>query len=153
MLASLGNERGMHRDIVHVPRPNQKRIRRVGGTLVAMAAAFDDQAQVIFAGKFTAFGDVMCISCRDRVNAWLGDPRIHPSQRLSESRLLADVVWIFYVLQETLGRGAGRIGLEYRKRKVYCNQISADCIIELLPRRLRWPCGIGRTAAAKIRTR
>ena len=129
----------MHRDIVHVPGPNQKRIRRIGRALVAVAAALDHQAQVIFAGKIHGLSDVMGISCRDRVNARFGSPCVDPSQGLRESRLIADVIWIFQVLRETLGGGACRIGFDYRKRKVYRNQISADCVIESLPRRLRWP--------------
>ena len=153
MLASLRNECGMHRDIVHVPGPNQQRIGRVGCALVAVAAALDHQAQVIFAGKIHRLGNVMGISCRDGVNAWFGSPCVDPSQGLREPGLIADVVWIFQVLREKLGRGARRIGFEYRKRKIDRNQISADRIIELLPCRLRWPCGIGRTAPAEIRTR
>src|ERR1035441_1283642 len=119
MLASLRNECGMHRDVVHVPRPNQKRIRRIRGALVAVAAAFDHQAQVILAGKIHGLSNVMGSSCRDRVNAWFGSPSVNPSQGLRESRLIADVIWISDVLPETLGCGAFGIGFEYRKRKVY----------------------------------
>src|SRR5271166_5874918 len=153
MLASLRNKCGMHRDIVHVPGPNQKRIRRIGGALVAVAAALDHQAQVIFAGEIHSLSDVMGISCRDRVDAWFGGPGVHPSQGLGQPRLIADIIWISQVLREKLGCSARGIGLEYRKGKVYRNQISADCLIELLPRRLRWPRGFGGTAPAEIRTR
>ena len=96
----------MHRDIVHVPRPNQKRIRRIGRALVAVAAALDHQAQVIFAGKIHGLSNVMGISCRDRVNAWFGGPCVDPSQGLREPRLIADVIWISQVLREKLGCGA-----------------------------------------------
>src|SRR5271167_1188907 len=109
MLASLRNECGIHRDIVHVPRPNQKRIRRIGRALVAVAAALDHQAQVIFAGKIHGLSNVMGISCRDRVNAWLGSPCVDPSQGLRKAWLVADIIWISKVLPETLGRGARRI--------------------------------------------
>ena len=142
----------MHRDVVHVPGPNQQRIGRIGGALVAVAAALDHQAQIIFARKIHRRSDVVGISCRDRVYARLGSPRIDPSQGLREPGLIADVVRISQVLREALGCGACRIGFEYRKREIDGNQISADRIIELLPRRRRWPCGIGRTAPAEIRT-
>ncbi len=99
----------MHRDIVHVPGPNQKRIRRIGRALIAVTAALDHQAQVIFAGKIHGLSNVMGISCRDRVNAWFGSPGIDPSQGLREPRLIADVLWISQVLRETLGCGACRI--------------------------------------------
>ena len=148
-----GTNAVMHRDIVHVPGPNQQRIRRIGGALVAVAAALDHEAQVIFAGKIYRRGNVLGISCRDRVDAWLGSPRVDPSQGLREPGLIADVVRIFQVLRSEAWRRRCRIGFEYRKREVDRNQISADRIIELLPRRRRWPCGIGRTAPAEIRTR
>ena len=43
VLASIRNERVMHRDIVHVTRRDQQRIGRIGGTLIAMTAALDHQ--------------------------------------------------------------------------------------------------------------
>src|ERR1700730_14366805 len=113
MLASLRNERSMHRDIVHVPSPNQKRVRRIGRTLVAVATALDDQAQVIFACKIHGLSNVLRISCCDGVNAWFGGPCVDPSQRLREPRLIADVIWIFQVLRETLGCGTPRISFQY----------------------------------------
>src|SRR5215813_6797733 len=129
MLASLRNECGMHRDIVHVPGPNQERIWRVGRALVAVAAALDHQAQVIFARKIHGLGNVVGISCSDCVNAWFGSPCIDPSQGLRESRLIANEIWISQILGELLGCGTRRIRFEYRKRKVYRNQISAYCLI------------------------
>src|SRR5208282_4031618 len=57
------------------------------------------------------------------------------------------------VRREELGGGAVGIGFEHGKRKVDGNQISADCIIELLPCRRRWPRGVGRTEPAETRTR
>ncbi len=92
----------MHRDIVHVPGPNQKRIRRIGRALVAVAAALNHQAQVICTGEIHGLGDVMRISCSDRVNAWFGGPCVDPSQGLREPGLIADVIWIFE-LREKLG--------------------------------------------------
>ena len=126
----------MHRDIVHVSRPNQKRIRRIGRPLVAVAAALDNQAQVIITGKIHGLSNVVGISCRDRVSAWFGSPCVDPSQGLRESRLIADIIRISQVRREKLDCGACRISFESREGKVYRNQISADCIIESLPRRL-----------------
>ena len=44
VLASARNERVMHRDIVHVARPDEKRIGRIGSTLIAMTSALDHEA-------------------------------------------------------------------------------------------------------------
>src|SRR5882757_8874282 len=43
-MAALGDEVIVYRDRVHPTRPDQQRIRCIGRTLVAMSAAFDDQA-------------------------------------------------------------------------------------------------------------
>ena len=88
----------MHGNVMHVPRPDQKRIGRVGGALIAVAAAFYHEPQVIFASKIYGCCDVLRIPCRDRVNAWLGSPRIDPSQGLRESKLIAEVKRISQIL-------------------------------------------------------
>ena len=104
--------------------------------MVAVAATFDHQAQVIFAGKIYGCGNILCIPSRDGIDARLGGPCIDPAQGLREAGVIADVKRIPDVLCELLRCGSVRIGFEYRKRKVYRNQISADRIIELLPSRL-----------------
>ena len=114
MLASLRYEFRMHRDVVHVPRPNQQRVGRVGGALVAVAAAFNHEAQVVVAGEIDGLGNVVSISRGDCVRAGLGSPRIDPSQGLRESGLIADVVRIFQILQQEFGGGAVGIGFEDR---------------------------------------
>jgi hypothetical protein len=143
----------MHRDIVHVPGPNQKRIRRIGRALVAVSAAFHHQPQVILAGKIHGLGNVVGISCRDRVDAWPGRPCVDPSQGLCESGVIADMIWVSQTLQETPGCSPRLISLEWRKRKIYRDQASADCIIKSLPGRRRRPCGIGRTAPTERHAR
>ena len=151
VLASIRHERIVHLDVVHVARPDQQRVGRVGRALVAVAAAFDRETQVIFACEIHSRGNVLGVARRDRIHAGLRSPRIDPSQGFCEPRRIADEVGIFEVLREFLGGVAIRIGLENRKREVHLDQVSADRFIELLPRRLRWPCGIGRTAPTKIR--
>jgi hypothetical protein len=65
---------------VHMAGPDQQRVRRIGRSLVAVAAALDDQAQVIFAREIDGRGDVLGASCGDNVRAWLGSPRVEPSR-------------------------------------------------------------------------
>ena len=101
-----GNECVMHLDIVHVARPDQQRVGRIGRALVAVAAALDRQAQVIFAGKIHRRGNVLRIPRRDRVNAGLGGPRIDPSQGLREPGLVADVIWILQILRVSVAAAA-----------------------------------------------
>ena len=111
----------MHLDIVHVPGPNQERIGRIGGALVAVAAALNDEAQIVFAGEIHRRGNVVGVSRRDCVDARFGSPRVDPSQGLREAGLIADVVRIRQVVPEILGCGARRIGFEFRNGEFYRN--------------------------------
>jgi hypothetical protein len=79
-----------------------------------MAAAFHHQPQIMFTSKIYRCCDVLRIPCRDRVHAWLGSPRIDPSQGLREPRLIADVKGISQILCETLGSDTARIGFQSR---------------------------------------
>jgi len=135
LLTSPRNECVMYRDVVQVPRPNQEAVRRIGGALVAMAASLDHQPQVVLMRKIDRCRNIIRISCRDCVNAWLGSSGIDPSQSLRETWLIAYVIWISQVIGEKPRCGAPRIGLEDRKRKIHWNQISADILIQSLPGR------------------
>src|SRR5580704_2147816 len=64
-VASLWNKRRVHGDVIHVPGPNQQRIGRVRSSLIAVAAAFYDQAQIIFASKVHGCRNVVGVSRRD----------------------------------------------------------------------------------------
>jgi hypothetical protein len=68
-----------------------------------MAAALDHQAQVVPAGEIDGRGDVLGVPRRDRVDAWLGSPRVDPSKALRKARRIADVVRIPDVFQQLLG--------------------------------------------------
>ena len=48
-LAALRHERVVQRDAVHRPRPDQQRVGRVRGALIAVPAALHDQPQVVLA--------------------------------------------------------------------------------------------------------
>src|ERR1700685_181061 len=93
-LASLRDECIVHRNVIHVPRPNQQRIRRVRCALITMPATFDDETQTVVASKVYCGSDVVRISRRHRVNARLRGPCIRPTQSLRQPGLIADVVGV-----------------------------------------------------------
>src|SRR5215472_17812420 len=107
MLASLRNEGVMHLDVLHLARPDQQRIRRIGGSLVAVPAALDDEAKVILSREIYRRRNFLSVSRCDCVHARLGSPRIDPSHSLRQARLVADVPRIFQVLPDTFGFGTG----------------------------------------------
>src|SRR5262249_43487725 len=83
-----------------------------------------------------------------RVDTRAGFPRVDPSEALRQPRMLAYEVWVLQVHEKLFCASSVRIGFEYRERKVHGDQITAHRVVELLPRRLRWPCGVARTTSA-----
>jgi len=65
-----------------------------------VAAPFNDEAQIVFAGKIHSGGDVLGVSCSDGVNAWFGGPGVDSAQGLGYAGIVADVVRIFHVREE-----------------------------------------------------
>jgi hypothetical protein len=74
-----------------------------------MATAFDDEAQIVFAGEVHSGGDVVGISGRNRVNAGFRGPGIDPAEGLGYTRAVTDVIGIFEI-----GKKKGRSSAESR---------------------------------------
>ncbi len=74
MRAALRNEIGMHLDIVHVPRPDHQGVPRIRRSEIAVTSALDHQPQIVIASEVYSCGDVVRISCGDRINARLRRP-------------------------------------------------------------------------------
>jgi hypothetical protein len=108
-LASLWNKCFMHGDVVHAPRPHEQRIRRVRGSLITVPAALHHQPQIIFPCEVHRRRDVVCIACRHDVNAGFAHPRVHPSQRLRQARLVSDVIGIVNIVEQILAARASRV--------------------------------------------
>ena len=148
-LASLGNKRRMHGDVIHVPGPNQQRIGGVRGALITVAAAFYHQAQIIFASKVDGCGDMVGVSRRDCVNARLREPRVHPSQSLRKAWMVADKVWVLDIRDQLFALGSIRVFDARVNRKLHRNQISVNFVVEPLPRCFGRPVCIRRALPAK----
>lgn len=92
---ALPHERIMEEDIVHGASPDQERVGRVGGALVTVSAAFDDEAQIIFAGEIDGSYNVGGLCSGDSINAGGGDPGIGPARGLGQGDLIAEIIRIF----------------------------------------------------------
>src|SRR5204862_1824533 len=79
-------------DFVHRARPNQQRIRRIGGALITVAAAFDDQAKIVLSREVYGGDNVFGLRRGKSVEAGCRGPRIHPAGGLSETWLVTNVV-------------------------------------------------------------
>ena len=86
---------------MHMTCPNQERIGRVRCALIAVATPFYDEAQIVFAGKIHSGSDVVGVSCSDGVDAGFGGPSADPAQGLGYARILANVLGVFQVCEES----------------------------------------------------
>src|ERR1700728_1395457 len=146
---SMRHKGGVHLDVMHVPSPYQQRIGRVRSTLIAMAAAFDHEAQIVFARKVHRSGNIIGISRCDSVNTWLGGPCVNPTQSLREAGLVADVVGVLQTFQNFLAIGAFPTRGARGNRKIYRKQIPTDRVVEPLPCFFGRPPCVRWTLAAK----
>jgi hypothetical protein len=87
---------------VHGSRPDQKGVCCIGGSLVAMTAAFDHQPQIVFPGEIDSSDDIRTISGGYCVDARSRHPSIDPAGGLGPSGLIANVVGILQVLKNFL---------------------------------------------------
>ena len=51
----------VHGDGIHLSRPDQQRVRRVGCALVAVAAGFHDDPQIVLAGEIDSGDDIVVV--------------------------------------------------------------------------------------------
>ncbi len=98
--APLRGEIVVQSDGVHAPGPDQQRIRRIRSAEIAVAAAFDDQPQVIIAGEIDCSKDVTGRLSRHRIDTGLRRPSIDPARGLRQGDVVADVVGIFQLFEE-----------------------------------------------------
>jgi hypothetical protein len=63
--------------------------------LIAVAAPFDDQPQLVLAREVDCGDDIGSGPGRDSVSAGCRHPSVDPSDRLSPRRLIADIIRIF----------------------------------------------------------
>jgi hypothetical protein len=93
-------------DIVHRARPDQKRIRGIGGAEIAVPTALHDQPEIVLARKIYGDNDVLGSPSRDGVDAGLRCPCVDPARGLGQAEVVADIVGIFQSLEDVAAGGA-----------------------------------------------
>ena len=123
----------MQGDVVHFASPDQQGIRGIGGALVAVAAAFHHQPQVIIAGEIDGSDNVLGASGNDRVSARCRSPALEPAGGLRATRLFANEIGIFHLLDpRRAGRAAGGVGA-WSERGRHRDEITPDLLFQLFP--------------------
>jgi hypothetical protein len=91
---ALADDGVVQGDGVHLPRPDQQGISRVGGTLITVATAFDGQPQMVLAGEVDRRHHVGGLAGDHCVHAGGRGPSIEPARRLRQTDVIADVIRI-----------------------------------------------------------
>ncbi len=115
----------VHGDGVHLACPDQKRIGRVRAAEIAVAAAFDDEPQIVLAREIDGGDDVGGRLDGDRIDARPRSPGVDPAERLGEPDLVAEIVGILQLLED-LARKPDR-----KARR--CRRLSGDVTLRSRP--------------------
>jgi hypothetical protein len=148
-VTALWDKRFAYRDVVHLPRPNQERIRRVGRSLITVPATLHYQAQVILAREVDRCSNVIGILRRNCEYARFREPRIYPSYGLRQAWMVADKVWVFDFRDQVFALGSIRLFDARVNRELHRNQISVNFVVEALPRCFARPVCIRQAPPAK----
>jgi len=128
-LATTRNEILLDGNVMHMMCPNQERIGRVRCALIAVATSFDDEPQIVVAGKIYGGCDVVGISCSNSVDTRFGGPTADPAQGLGDAGGIADVEGVFQICEESFAlRALGR-GHACVHRKIDLNQVASDRLL------------------------
>ena len=133
--AARAHERIVHRHGVHVARPDEKRVGGVGGSLIAVAAAFHHETQIVFPRKIDRGDDIPRRFGGDGVDARLRRPSFDPTERLSESHFVPKVVRALELLKQLLTSGVRRSTHAVCKRRAHLDEARLHVAIELIPAR------------------
>jgi hypothetical protein len=128
----------MKRDFVNVAGPDEQGISGVGGALIAVASALDDETQAIVASEVHGGGNLIGVARGDSVDARLGRPGIRPAHRLREAWCIADEERIAEIFPESFASRSLWPGFAGFEREVDCDEIAADLLLEVVP-----ACGTG----------
>ena len=140
--ATLRHERIMERNIVHRARPDQQRIGRIRRAVKAVAAAFDDQAQIVLAGEIDGGRDIGGSLGGDRIDARRRRPGVSPAGALRRPGLVADEERIAQIAQKLLA--GGRVGIVGAglQRCFDLDEAPADHLLQPVPLHRGGPVGI-----------
>ncbi len=100
-----------------------------------MAAAFDDQPQIVLAREIDRCRHVGGVSRGNRVDAGGGAPRVQPAGDLRARRLVAEIEGVTRVLQHVETFGALRFRRARCEQRLHLDEIAADILLQLCPNR------------------
>src|SRR5439155_1438635 len=110
---AVGHKRIVQHDVVHRSCPDQERVRRTGGSVVAVPTAFDDKADVVLPREVDCSDHVSGLRRGHREGAGSRRPGVEPPRCLRQRRLIAQPVRILEPPErleagQALGRGPAR---------------------------------------------
>src|SRR5690242_11729532 len=131
--ASLRDEVVMERYAVHMPGPDQQRIRCIRPAEVAVAATLDDQPQIVLARKVDRCDDITRYFGRHGIDARRKHPGINPPGGLRQTDLVTDVIGIFQFPEEIAAGCPIRCVPADAQRRLHLDQPTPDLSVEPFP--------------------
>ena len=144
---AVGHKRIVQHDVVHRSCPDQERVRRTGGSVVAVPTAFDDKAHVVLPREVDCSDHVSGLRRGHREGAGSRRPGVEPPRRLRQRRLIAQPVRILEPPERLeTGQALGR-GPAGSQRWFQLEQPTPDLRPQRVPVGFRRPGGMARTRA------
>ncbi len=131
--AALADEGVVQLDAVHGARPDQQRIRRVGGALIGVAAALHREPQPMGAREVDRGRDVGGIARRHRIGAGRRRPGIDPAAGLGQRDVVADQPGVLQAFEEGGALRTGRRRPAGLERRLHLDELAAHLSVQFLP--------------------
>ena len=130
---AAGDEGVMQFDAIHRTRPDQQRVRRVRGALVAVAAALHRQPQAMGPREVHCRRHVGGVARRHGIGAGRRGPGIGPATGLGQRGRVADRPRVLQRAED--GGAVGAVGCRAAglDRRTDRDQAATDLVIEVLP--------------------
>jgi hypothetical protein len=141
--AALRDEIVVQGDGIHPPGPDQQRVGRVRSAEIAVAAALDDQPQIVVTREVDRRDNVMRRFGRNGIDARLKVPGIDPAGGLRQADLVADEIGVFQFPEEIAARSSIRRFPTDAQRRAHLDEATPDIFVQLGPARFVRPSGVG----------
>ena len=123
----------MQLDPIHGASPDEERVGRVGGPLIAVSAAFYDESQVVVASKIYGGNYMGGLPGRNGIDAGRGLPRVQPSRDLRATRLIANVEGVCQVLNRLTTTRVPRSPVAGTEQRGHLEKLAVDGCFQALP--------------------
>ena len=112
-----------------------------------MSTTFHYKSQLMFARKIDRRCYIGSIARNYRIRARRRYPCIEPARCFCTGRLIGHPEWVSHILPGLKTGGTFCVGAASSEERLHFDQVSTDCVLQLLPERRLRPSGVRRPHA------